>query len=166
MNSTLGGDGLGKKLLQKMSEEEILEIKKELGKSLSLYNKNIKWAGTTVEDRKKLTAHLHNEEIYKKKSNTLKDRYLAHPEERLEKYKAIKQWQEKNQDKLKSQNKKASAAAALVNRKKIKVEHPDGSIKIYDSKIEFARCTNQTASYIIKKTKQGLYHNGYKIWEI
>lgn len=166
LNSTLGGDGLGKKILQKMSEKEILEIKKELGRSLSFYNKNIKWAGTTAEDRKKLTAHLHTDEIYKKKSNTLKDRYAAHPEEKLEKYKAIKKWREQNKNKLKLQNKKASDAAALINRKKIKVEHPDGSIKIYESKIEFARCTNQTASYIIKKTKQGLYHNGYKIWEI
>ena len=166
LNSSLGGDGLGRSNFASLSNDEMKEIRNILGSRLSEYNKNIKWAGTTPEQRKELTSHLHNDRVYAKKAETLKRYYQSNPDQRIKKYAAIKKWREQNPNQLKAICVAASESAAIKNRKKIKVAHPDGSIVIYDSYSEFNKRTGQSASYVLMKTDEGLSHNGYKAWRI
>lgn len=165
LNSTRGGDGMGYHILHRLSSEELLIIKNALGTSFSEYNKNMKWAGTTCEDRKNLTKHLHTAEVYQKKSATLKKFYEANPMEREKKKIGITEWQSKNRETLLKNNRRNSLLGAAKTSKKITVETPDGDVLDYASKSEFQRQTGQWAETIIRKTKQGLSHNGYRAWE-
>jgi hypothetical protein len=165
LNSTTGGDGLSIHL-QNLTEIEVNQIKSVLGKRLSDYNKNIKWAHTTSEDRKELTKHLHTPEVYERKSKTLKEYYKANPEVKTKKREGINDWQKKNYKKFKDNNIKNSLLGAAKVSVAILVEFPDGNMLQYKSKSEFNRQTNQWANIIIKKTAKGESHNGYKAWEI
>ena len=165
LNSTPGGDGMGKHMLHKLTDKDIIEIKNALGDNFREYNKNIKWANTTAEERKKLTEHLHTAEVYQKKSNTLKEYYKANPLEREKKKISIVKWQQENYDQLCKTNKKNSLIGAAKVSKKLLVEFPDGSMLYYPSKSEFQRQTGQWAKTILKKTAKGLSYNGYKAWE-
>jgi endo-1,4-beta-mannosidase len=166
LNSTCGGDGIGRHDLYKLNEKDILVIKEELGINFSNYNKNVKWAGTTKSDRQAMTQHLHTNEIYEKKSNTLKKFYERNPEEKHKKGKSIKSWQLENQELMKDNNRKNSLIGAEKVSKKLLVEFPDGRMLKYPSKSEFLRQTGQWANTIIAKTNKGSSHNGYKVWEI
>jgi hypothetical protein len=165
LNSTRGGDGMGRHLLHTISYDDLLKIKNALGVNFSEYNKQIKWANTTFNERKILTQHLHNEEVYSKKSNTLKKFYEANPAEKDKKKIGIVKWQIENQDLLRSNNRKNSLLGAAKVSKKISVETPSGDMLHFVSKSEFQRQTGQWAKTVIEKTKQGLSHNGYKAWE-
>jgi len=165
LNSTPGGDGLGRYDLASLSEEEVHQIRTALSESFSEYNTNIKWANTTLSDRKELTSHLHNSQVYKKKSDTLKKFYDANPDIKKEKGAGIKQWQLKNQEKLKETNRSNGAKGAAKVSKKIVVEKEDGTVLHFKSKSEFGRITGQWADTILRKTKEGKFHNGYKGWE-
>lgn len=165
LNSTRGGDGMGRHLLHQMTPDDILKIKNALGANFSEYNKQIKWINTTADERKVLTQHLHTEEIYLKKSNTLKKFYETNPAEKDKKKIGIMEWQLANQDLLRANNKKNSLLGAAKVSKKISVETPGGDMLYFSSKSDFQRQTGQWAKTVIEKTKQGLSHNGYKAWE-
>lgn len=165
LNSTPGGDGLGRHNLHRLTENEILEIKLALGDNFRSYNKNIKWANTSEEDRKKLTEHLHTDEIYKKKSETLKKFYESNPDIKKSKGLKIKKWQEQNKEQLKTQNKINALKGAAKVSKRLKVELETGEVLYYSSKSEFQRETGQWAKTVIEKTNLGLFYNGYKAWE-
>lgn len=165
LNSTPGGDGLGRHDLYQLSEEEISKIKLALGNNFRDYNKNIKWANTSNEDRKKLTEHLHTEEVYKKKSETLKKFYKANPLIAKNKAIGIKKWQEENQLELKEKNKINSLKGAAKVSKKLTVELETGEVLYYASKSEFQRETGQWAKTVLEKTALGIFHNGYKAKE-
>jgi len=165
LNSTPGGDGMGKHLLHQLSDEDISKIKDALGDNFREYNKSIKWANTTPEDRKKLTKHLHTADIYQKKSETLKEFYKANPIEKEKKKVGIVKWQQENYDQLCETNKKNSLKGATKVSKKLVVELTDGSMLYYPSKSEFQRQTGQWAKTILEKTAKGLSYNGYKAWE-
>jgi hypothetical protein len=166
LNSSRGGDGLGKHGLNKLSDEEIKKIKEKLSESMSEYNLNYKWANKSIEERKRLTSHLHSQEIYQKKSETLKKYYKANPDEKKKRSLAIKNWQEKNKQLLRERNKISSLIAAEKNSKKLLVTTKNGETFECKSKSEFKRLTGQWANTVINKTKKGLYHNGYKASEI
>jgi len=134
-------------------------------KDLLKYLNKEKWKNSTPEERKILTQHLHNEEIYQARSNTLKEFYLANPTVKKQKGQDIKKWQEQNLEKVKEQNRINSAKGAAKVSKKIKVELETGEVLYYSSKSEFQRKTGQWAKTIIEKTQQGIFYNGYKIWE-
>lgn len=166
LNSTPGGDGLGRHDLRSLTDDDIIKIKEALGESFRLYNKNIKWANTTVEARKQLTSHLHTPEVNLKKSKTLKEFYEEFPDFKKAKGVAIKQWQEQNLEKVKEQNRINSAKGAAKVSKKLKVELESGEVLYYSSKSEFHRETGQWANTIIEKTQEGIFYNGYKVWEV
>lgn len=166
LNSTPGGDGLGKADLTKVTLIELQKIKEALSDNLSRYNKNIKWADTTPEERKDLTKHLHNETVYAKKSSTLKKFYESNPNAKKEKGKIIKQWQENNRQQLTATNKINGAKGAEKVSKKLKVETEDGEVLYFSSKSEFNRITRQWAATVLQKTKEGKFYNGYKATEI
>jgi hypothetical protein len=166
LNSTPGGDGLGKHDLVKLSEIEIYQIRLALSENFKEYNKNIKWANTTENERKELTKHLHTEDVYEKKSKTLKKFYEVNPDVKKDKGVAIKQWQAVNLEKLKKTNKINGAKGAAKVSKKIIVEKEDGTVLHFNSKSEFGRITGQWANTVIQKTKEGKFHNGYKAKEV
>lgn len=165
LNSTPGGDGLGRHDLSKLNEKEILKIKFALGDSFTEYNKNVKWANTSQEDRKKLTEHLHTKEIYKKKSETLKRFYKVNPSAAKNKAIGIKKWQEQNAEKVKEQNRINSAKGAAKVSKRLTVELETGEVLYYTSKSEFQRQTGQWTKTVLEKTALGIFHNGYKAKE-
>lgn len=166
LNSTPGGDGLGRSDLTKVTPTELQKIKEALSDNLSRYNKNIKWVDTTQEERKELTKHLHNETVYTKKSVTLKKFYEHNPDARKEKGKEIKQWQQDNWQQLRETNKINGAKGAAKVSKKLKVETEDGKVLYFSSKSEFNRVTGQWAVTVLQKTKEGKFYNGYKATEV
>jgi hypothetical protein len=166
LNSTRGGDGLGRHVLHLLSDQDIFLIKEELGQNFSEYNKNIKWAGTSSEERKELTSHLHTKEIYRKKSETLKKFYEYNPEVKKSKGIAIKKWQEENREKLKERNRINGLKGAEATSKRLVVEKEDGTVLYFKSKSEFNRSTGEWANTVIKKTVDGSFYKGYKIKEI
>lgn len=166
LNSTRGGDGLGRHILHLLSDNDINSIKQSLSESLKNYNKNIKWANSTPETRKKLTSHLHTEEVCKKRTETLKKFYEHNPEVKKSKGVGIKKWQLENQEILKERNRVNGLKGAEANSKKLIVEKEDGTVLYFNSKSEFNRLTGEWANTIIKKTVDGSYYKGYKIKEI
>ena len=130
LNSTPGGDGLGRHLLTSMTEDEILTLRSALGVHWARYNEQ-KWSGLSDEERKKLSAHLHTPEVYEKKSKTLKKYYEANPEAKADKGKKIKEWQEKNKETVKANNRvnglkgaaKVSKELSIVTGKQIGKAH-------------------------------------------
>ena len=165
LNSTPGGDGLGRRDLASLTDNDLQQIKTALSESLSEYNKNIKWANTTLDDRKKLTSHLHTSQVYKKKSDTLKKFYAANPNVKKDKAVSIKQWQLENKDQLKETNRVNGLKGAAKVSKKIVVEKEDGTVLYFNSKSEFNRHTGEWIETVLRKTKEGKFHNGYKGWE-
>ena len=127
LNSTRGGDGLGKHLLYLLSDNDIKAIIEALGQNFKDYNKSIKWANTTEEERKNLTQHLHIEEVYRKKSETLKKFYSHNPEIKKTKGLAIKKWQSENKEKLKVSNQINGLKGAAKVSKRLVVEKDDGT---------------------------------------
>lgn len=166
LNSSLGGDGLGYKNLALMSDYEILKIKEVLGSRLADYNKNIKWAGTTSAERKKMTSHLHTLEVQEKKSKTLKDFYKNNHEAVKEKSKLMKESWRQNYAKRSAQSRINGLKGAEKTSKKILAWTIDGIRIEYKSKSDFFRSTGLRANTVIKKTNEGIFYYGYKAKEI
>ena len=164
LNSTPGGDGLGRSNLSQFSESEIIEIRAALGHSFTEYNRK-KWVDTTSEQRKDMVKHLFTPEANAKRQVTLKQYYESTPGAKDSKAKAILEWQSNNRNTLLENNRKNSLLGAAKVSKKLSVATPDGTMLYFSSKSEFLRQTGQWANTVINKTKQGLSHNGYKAWE-
>jgi hypothetical protein len=164
LNSTTGGDGLGRIDLAQLSDFEISEIRKALGTSFAEYNKK-KWSGTTVEQRKSMVNHLHTTEVNSRRRDTLKRYYNHTAGARESKAKKIVEWQTNNRDQLLANNRKNSLLGAAKTSIKLSVEDPSGHMLYFPSKSEFQRQTGQWAKTVIEKTKRGLSYNGYKAWE-
>jgi hypothetical protein len=165
LNSTAGGDGLGQHHLHAMTEDEIELLKKSLGEYWSTYNQK-KWYGLTVDERKEKTAHLHNTEVYEKRADTLKKFYEVNPTVKDDKGKAIKQWQEKNKEIVRTNNKINGLKGAEKVSKEVITEWENGRIEIFKSRSEFQRQTGLWFSTLVAKSKQGLYYKGYRLKEI
>ncbi len=166
-NSTKGGDGMNYDLSQ-YTEEEIQQLKRVYSLAMADYNNNRKWKDKTEEERKELTSHLHTETIYKKKSETLSKFYKSNPEFIKQKSNTISAyWKNMPEDTKKSRllhNKINSKKGAEKTSKKVKVEFPNGDIKIYSSKSEFNRENGEIINAIIRKTKENKSHRGFKGW--
>lgn len=167
-NSTRGGDGFGR-WLPEISNQEVDEIKRILSENLSSYNNNVKWHNTTVEDRKEMTSHLHNAEVYAQKSQTLKETYrtstLSDQKSQTQQA-AWDSYSKKDRDYRTEICNNSLAIATEKNSIKIKVEHPDGIISVYNSKKEFIKVHGHIINRVLEKTKKGNHHNGYKAWTI
>ena len=164
LNSTPGGDGLGRADLTQLTSEEIQQIRNTLGGSFKDYNRK-KWADTTPEQRREMVRHAHTPEVNARRRQTLKQYYESAPEVKKAKSKSIVDWQKNNQEQLRKNNRINSLKGAAKVSKKLQVECPNGNVLYYPSKSEFQRATGQWAKTIIEKTSQGLSHNGYKAWE-
>ena len=169
-NSTKGGDGMNYDLSQ-YTEEEIQQLKRVYSLAMTEYNNNEKWKDTTVDDRKDLTSHLHTETVYNKKSKSL-EKYWDTVNEtiRNDQLRGLKiKWKELPEEvykERKKQNRLNSALGAAKVSKKVKIELPDGSTKIFNSKSEFVREHGEIINAILRKTKENKSHRGFKGWEI
>ncbi len=166
LNSTKGGDGLGSRLLSTMTEDEILQIKQALGFRFSEYNKNVKWANTTAEQRREIIKPAFTPEINARRRETLKKYYEVHPESKEYKLSILKEWRKNNKEYHKKICAKNGLKGAEKVSKKLKIEKEDGTILFFQSKSEFNRQTGEWAKTIIQKTKEGKFHHGYKIIEV
>lgn len=164
LNSTPGGDGLGRNGLALLATDEIDVIRSALGATFTEYNKQ-KWDNTSLDERRKMLAHLFTDEVNEKKSATLKEYYNSTPGAKESKGVAIIEWQKNNRVTLLENNRKNSLLGSAKVSKKLLVEFPDGSMLHYSSKSEFLRQTGLWAKTILDKTAKGLSHNGYKAWE-
>ena len=66
---------------------------------------------------------------------------------------------------MKERNRVNSLKGAAKVSKRLKVELETGEVLYYSSKSDFQRKTGQWANTIIRKTQEGIFYNGYKIWE-
>jgi hypothetical protein len=162
LNSSLGGDGIGKHDLFSLSKKEIELIKQKLGEHWKDYNRK-KWDALSCEERKNETKHLHNEKVYSKKSSTLKEFYKNNPEIKKEKGLAIKEWQKNNKELQIQMNTKNGLLGALKTSKKVIVEKENGEEVTYLSRSEFQRQTGLWFSTLVEKTNKGLYYKGYRL---
>ena len=168
-NSTFGGDGLNQDL-SSITDKQYELIIEAISGSATEYNTNIKWANTTANERKELTKHLHNDEIYEKKSKTLKENYKHNPDLVKQRSIDLKNYWNNMTDSGRRQrtkhNKKNSLLGAAKVSKKVKILTPEGDEKIYQSKSAFAREHGYIINNVIKMTLEGSNHKGYQGWEI
>lgn len=166
LNSTPGGDGLGKKVLHQLTNDELIKIKSSLGDSFRDYNKNVKWANTTPEQRKSMVRNAFTPEVNARRRETLKQYYAVTPGAKESKAIGILEWQKNNQETFRRNNQINALKGSAKVSKKLLVEMPNGSMLKYASKSAFQRSTGQWAKTVIDKTNQGQTHNGYRAWEI
>lgn len=165
LNSSRGGDGLGHKNWNKLTEDEIKKIKSALGGHFKEYNKK-KWDNTTPEQRKQMVKNAFTPEVNKRRAESLKEYYKATPESIDYKINKILEWQKNNKELHRAIARKNGAKGSAKVSKKLKVETEDGRVLYFSSKSEFQRQTSQWASTVLQKTKEGKFHNGYKATEV
>lgn len=166
LNSSPGGDGIMTGDLSDIPQERIDVILEALSIAMRDYNTSIKWHNKSKSERSELTKHLHTNDIIEKRSQSLKERYIKDPELAKNKGNKIKEWQEKNKEQLRQQNKQASDKAAIVNSIQIKAITPDGDEVIYKNKVAFVKEHGHIIGTILKKTQEGKTHKGWKAWEV
>lgn len=164
-NASPGGDAFNYRNLKDITPEvyeKIISIRRIWTKELNAK----KWEDTSPEERKFLCKHLHTSSIVEARAETLKRYYTSNPLAKKEKGKAIKVWQENNKEKLIETNKRNGLLGAKKVSKKVKIEFQNGDIKIYNSKSDFNKEHGEIINAVIRKTKEGNSHRGFKGWEI
>lgn len=164
LNSSPGGDGIGKHDLTSMTEEEIEMIRCSLGEHWTEYNKK-RWANMTSHEKKKAVAHLHTPDVHKKKADTLKKFYEHNPTAKTEKGEAIRNWKLANKETAAENSRLNGLKGAAKVSKAIVLEKKDGTILRFKSRSEMQRETGQWFSTLLEKTKANVYHNGYMLKE-
>ncbi len=168
LNSSKGGDCWNHKDLHLLSEDEIKFIKSNLSSRFSEYNNNIKWANKTKEERLAMIREkmfLTPESIVKR-TESLKEWYAADPQRKQDKLDGWARWREDNREKSQEICRTNGAKAADVVNRPLKVEFPDGSIKIFKSQQEFKRQHKMDCQYMVKQTALGLNVKGYRAWKL
>lgn len=165
LNSSRGGDGLGRKGWDKLTEEEILLIKSTLGNHFREYNKT-KWANTTPDQRKEMIKSAFTPEVNARRAESLREYYKAVPGAKEDKINKLLKWQHENKEEHKKIAKANGAKGAIKVSKKLEVETEDGKLLYFSSKSEFHRQTGQWANTVLEKSKNGEFYNGYKAREI
>jgi hypothetical protein len=165
LNSSRGGDGLGHTGWNKLSEEEILQIKLTLGEHFREYNK-MKWANTTPEQRKEMVKSAFTPEINARRAESLKEYYKSVPGAIENKVNKILKWQQENKEEHKKIARANGAKGSAKVSKKLEIETEDGKMLYFNSKSEFQRQTGQWAKTVLEKSKNGEFYNGYKAKEV
>lgn len=157
-NSTLGGDCFKSTIETSDHYNDLTDIFKE---RQTEYNNKIKWANTTEDDRKQLTKHLHTVEIYKKKSNSLKNYWVD--TDKSARLHNLLNYIKENHDEYVNRAKAASEKAARVNKKPISIlKLSTGEILRFESYLD-AKKFGINVDYLIKKTKTGKIDKHWKI---
>ena len=165
LNSSTGGDGLGRHSLINATEAEIASIRNSLGQCFSAYNAN-KWFGKTREERKEMLNHCYTPDVIEKRIATQKEYYNTVPGAKEHHSKGWKIWREANPEKMQENCKKNGAIGAAAVSKKVTVEKEDGTILEFCSISDFQRTTGEWMCTIRQKSEKGLFHNGYRLKEL
>ena len=105
-------------------------------------------------------------EVNAQRAESLREYYKAVPGAKEYKVNKLLEWQQANKEEHKRVAKANGAKGAAKVSKKLEVELESGEVLYFNSKSEFQRKTGQWANVVLEKTKQGLFHNGYKAKEI
>lgn len=162
LNSSPGGDGIGKHDLRTMSDSELKIIRESLGEHWSEYNKK-KWSGMSIEKKLDAMSHLHNAEVYKKRTDTLKKYYENVLGAKKAKGISIKKWQEENKEILKQNNRRSGMIGALKVSKAVTIEDIAGNVETFYSRSEFQRKTGLWFATLVAKSARGEYYNNYRL---
>jgi len=165
LNSSLGGDGLGKNDLVDLSYEEILQIKNALGDHWREWNRK-KWSDTTPEQRKQMIKNAFLPEVNARRADSLKEYYKSCPEAIESRREKMRISRNQNKEVRDQQAKEAGLKGAAKMSKSILVEFPDGTRVTYKSKSEMQRQTKLWATTLLRKTSQGKTSNGHRAWEL
>lgn len=160
-NSTEGGDCFKSVIKTTDEYNELVEI----FRTRQVEANRVKWGGTTPEERKVLTSHLHTTEVYDKKSKALQ-LYWDEVDEgtKREQLGGLIGFIEDNKEFYKRQAKLASDAARLKNIKSVTLQNLDtGSIHSFLSLREAKDVLDIDVHYIIKKHRQGKPDKKWKI---
>lgn len=157
-NSTLGGDCF-KTLIR--TTDEYQKLVEFFRTRQAEYNTTIKWFGTTTEDRKELTKHLHTEDVYKQKAITLKEYWKE--VDKKERLKGLLDYITNNKENYQARAKFASDKALEKTRKKVSVLNLlTGEILSFPS-CKDAKLNGVNVDYLIKKKKDGKIDKQWKI---
>lgn len=169
LNGTLGGDGWGSSDLQSLTDTEVSAIKEQLSITLSEYNHKVKWANLSEDEKKEMCKHLHCDEVYQKKADTLKKTYESNPDLAKAKAELMKSYWDNLTEEEKIQRKEVNKRNSLLGAKKVskqvRVQFANGEVKLYNSKSDYAREHGHDLKYVLQKTQKGKLHNGKKAWE-
>ena len=151
LNSTHGGDGMGKHL-HVLSDADVADIKTALSKRLTEYNFNIKWHLVDEDERKKMTAHLHTEEVYKNKSKSLTKYWdTASVESKNVQLRGLKtQWDNLTEEET---LKRTTRPNGLFTPKSYQLDWEDGKTETITNLAKFCRENN----YNVGKVRQSVY---------
>lgn len=167
LNSTPGGDGIGRYDLHTMTDPDVAELLQKLSENLSLYNEEVKWADKTAEERKDMTAHLHNDAIYAKKGATLKETYANNPDlvenRRITQQNAWAGYDETAYKERCSKNRANGAIGAAKAMRPLTVTTIEGEDITYESRTAFTKATGIGVGTLKNRSKRGLYTKGYII---
>jgi hypothetical protein len=162
LNSTYGGDGMGRHL-HVLKDDDILAIKDNLSKNFTEYNNNIKWKSLTSAERKQMTAHLHNETVYRSKSATVKDYWKNIDEQtRNNQLRGLKtQWNKLSEDEKIDRTKRDNG---LFTPKQYKIEWANGKTEEIINLAKFCREHNIGAGHVrYYLDKDKLFKNMFKV---
>lgn len=166
LNSTAGGDGIMNSDLSNIPQEQMDNIMEALSIAMSEYNTDIKWHGKSKTERQQMCSHLHTDEIYKLRSETLKNTYKNNPSLVKKRSESRKKWCQENPERAAEIARQNGLKATQKTSKKVMAIKEDGTETIYNSKQEFKRQTGLIPSTIIANTKKGKFFKGYQLKEI
>jgi hypothetical protein len=162
LNSSLGGDGLGKHDLIRFTEDELSKIRHALGEHYRVINQ-VRWEGTTAAERTKMMQHCYTPEVIEKRIITQKAYYDNVPGAREKHSNGFKQWRRENPELSKKIRTANGAIGAAKVSKAITLERDDGTEETFASISACQRATGQWLSTLKQKSLTGTFHNGYRI---
>jgi hypothetical protein len=165
LNSTVGGDGLGKHDLTKFTDDEILAIRTSLGLKWKLYNID-KWKNTSLLQRADMMQHLYTPEVINKRIITQKLYYAADPRAKEKHSAGLVKYIAENKDSHADNARKNGPKSIAKCAKQLTVQKEDGTIIIYASISSFTRETGIIFSTLKSNSSDTHYFNGYKIIKI
>lgn len=165
LNSSPGGDGIGKYDLHTLQDEDVEKLLQILSERQTIYNIEQKWARTSAQERKEMVSHLHNEEVYAKKGATLRETYANNPDLVEQRSKQFKEsWSSLDNEAYEercSKNRVNSAKGAAKVSIPLTVMNAKGEVLHYKSKREFMLATNIHPQTLRNRSLKGLYTKDY-----
>ena len=162
LNSSMGGDGLGKHDLLQFTENELEQIRHALGGHWREFNRT-RWEGTSKDERNIMMQHCYTTEVIEKRIITQKAYYDSIPGAKEKHSRGFKQWRSENPELCKKVRTANGALGAAKVSKVVTLEREDGTEETYPSISECQRATGQWFSTLKQKAITGEFHNGYRI---
>lgn len=160
-NSTEGGDCFGTVVYGSAEYNELVSIFRTRRKAAN----KLRWDGKTLEERKEMTSHLHRDEVYAKKSKSIKGYWdEVDSGKKTEHLTGLLDYIANNKDVYAKYAQNASDAARLKNIKPIKLQDLEsGETYEFSSQREAKSALGIDINYIIKKHRLGKADKKWKV---